>query len=514
APALREIEALLERGRHGEAEILARRLVAAHPLLAPAHYTLGIVLQGSGRFELAEPSLARAVTLDERNLDYLLNYGLCLLSMGRVAEAAPLYERARAFEPRNFVTLWRMGSFRARIGHMDEALALYDKALHKAPEAARCQIRLEKAECLLSLGRIEDARALMLRDLATTPHRARYLCLLSGSGRDDAGSALYGDICAEIERPGLAPQDRCDLMIRKGVMLQASGRFDEAFATLRDARKLLRTPSVTAAFGREVDERITAFTRERIEALSARYGRSRFRPIFVVGLPRSGTTLAAQILSAHSTAGNAGELETFTYVAARLAGGRALREIDATLDALGSAKIEALAQLYQQSMDYVVNGHARPVDKMPLNFRFLAEIAVLFPDARIVHCTRHPADTFISAFQTEMNLAHAYSYDPASYADYFRDYQRLMAHWDKVLPGRVVRLSYEDLVASPETAIRALLASVDLPFEAACLNPERNMAPVSTFSRLQVRAGINANSVGRWKPYAAYLEPILQLQPG
>jgi tetratricopeptide (TPR) repeat protein len=197
--------------------------------------------------------------------------------MGRVAEAAPLYERARAFEPRNFVTLWRMGSFRARIGHMDEALALYDKALHKAPEAARCQIRLEKAECLLSLGRIEDARALMLRDLATTPHRARYLCLLSGSGRDDAGSALYGDICAEIERPGLAPQDRCDLMIRKGVMLQASGRFDEAFATLRDARKLLRTPSVTAAFGREVDERITAFTRERIEALSARYGRRSFR---------------------------------------------------------------------------------------------------------------------------------------------------------------------------------------------------------------------------------------------
>jgi tetratricopeptide (TPR) repeat protein len=514
AQALRDIEALLGRGQLAQAEALARRLVAAQPLLAAAHYMLGIVLQSAGRFELAEPCLARALTLDERNIDYLLNYGLCLLSMGRVTEAAPHYERALGLQPRNFVTPWRMGSFRARIGHVEVAIALFDTALQKAPESARSQIRLEKTECLLSLGRVEEARQIMQRDLRDSPNRARLLCLLSTTSREDAGSALYGDICAEIQRPGLQLRDRSDLMIRKGVMLQASKRHDEAFATWIDAKKLLRAPSVTDAFAREVDERIEAFTRERIEALVARYGRSRFRPIFVVGLPRSGTTLAAQILSAHSLSGNAGELETFTYVAAMLAGGRPLREMAATLDGLGPAKVEALARVYEQSIDYVVGGQARPVDKMPLNFRFLAEITMLFPEARIVHCTRHPADTFLSALQTEMNLAHAYSYDPAAYARYYQDYERLMAHWNTVLPGRVARLSYEELVTSPEPAIRALLAAVDLPFEEACLYPERNTAAVSTFSRLQVRAGINAASIGRWKPYAAHLAPILERWPG
>jgi Tfp pilus assembly protein PilF len=499
APALREIEELTDRGQFAQAEALARRLVAGNPLAAPAHYMLGYAVQSSGRFEVAEPCFARAVTLDGTNVDYLLNHGLCLLSMGRVAEAAPLYERARNLAPRNFVTVWRNGSFRARIGHMQEALALFESALAKAPEQTRHAIRLDIVECLLSMGQVEAARERILREIGTPALRARYLCLLTSVSRDDAGSALYRDVCTEIDRPGLAPADRSDLMLRKGVMLQASDRHDEAFATLLDAKRLLRAPSVTAAFAREVDERIALFPAQRVAELAARHGRSSFRPIFVIGLPRSGTTLAAQILSAHSTAGNAGELETLTYVAAKLAGG------------MEDAKTDAMARLYEESMRVVTPGRARPIDKMPLNFRFVAEAAVLFPGARFVHCTRHPADTFMSALQTEMNPAHSYSYDPASYAAYYRDYRRLMAHWETVLPKRIVTLSYEMLVTEPETTIRALLEAVELPFEEACLAPERNSGAVSTFSRLQVRQGITASSVGRWTPYARHLGPILEL---
>lgn len=496
AAAQREIEEMIGRGQFAEAEALARRMVAANLLSASAHYTLGIALQVSGRFELAEPSLARAVTLDDRNIDHLLNYGLCLLSMGRVAEAEPLYRRAHSLEPRNVVTTWRMGSFRARIGHMEQALAHYEAALGRATDVVRHHIRLDIAECLLSLGRVDEAREFMLRELDRSPHRARYLCLISAAGREDAGSSLYTDICREIARPGLALGERSNLMIRKGVMLQASGRHDEAFATFREAKMLLRAAPVTAAFHREVDMRIAAVTPERLQALAWQAGAESFRPIFVVGLPRSGTTLAAQILSAHSMAGNAGELETLTYVASRLG--------NAGHDGGG-----ALATLYEGAMRVVVPDKPRPVDKMPLNFRFVAEAAALFPGACFVHCTRHPADTFISALQTEMNEAHSYSYDPASFAAYYGDYRRLMAHWDQLLPGRVFSLSYEALVSDPGPTIRALLAAVDLPFEPACLAPERNSGAVSTFSRLQVRSGITAASIGRWKPYAAHLAPLL-----
>ena len=146
---------------------------------------------------------------------------------------------------------------------------------------------------------------------------------------------------------------------------------------------------------------------------------------------------------------------------------------------------------------------------MPLNFRFVAEASILFPGARFVNCTRHPADTFVSALQTEMNAAHSYSYDPADYAAYHREYRRLMAHWDEALPGRVFHLSYEALVSEPEPVIAALLDYLGLPMEEACLHPERNQGAVTTFSRLQVRSGINAASVARWKPYERHLGPIL-----
>jgi tetratricopeptide (TPR) repeat protein len=507
--ALRQINEMLARGSLREAEAMARRLVAENPLAAEAQFILGIAIQSQGRFEQAEPHFARAVAHDGRNVGYLLNYGLCLLSMGRVPEAAVQYGKARSVAPSSVDAIWRNGSFHARIGHMDQALALFGKALERAPDGARHAIRLEVLDCLLSLGRIDEARAHIDRFIAVTPHHARYLCLLSSIGRHDAESEMFGRVARELARPDLAPVDRSDLMVRRGVMLQTSGRYDEAFASFTEGKKLLRAPSVTAAFRHEVDARIAAFGRERLQRLAAQYGSSDYQPVFVLGLPRSGTTLAAQIISAHSKAGNAGELETMTYSAAMLGRGKPMADIEAALGELGEAGIAGIATLYEQVMRFVVPGKELAVDKMPLNFRFIAEAAILFPQARFVNCTRHPADTFISALQTEMNAAHSYSYDPADYAAYHREYRRLMAHWDEVLPGRVFHLAYEQLVAEPQATITALLGYLGLDMEEACLHPERNAGAVTTFSRLQVRAGINASSVARWKPYERHLAPIL-----
>jgi len=508
--ALHQADELLRRGQLREAEALSRRLVAENPLSAHAQFMLGITVQSQGRFEQAEPHFARAVTLDGRNVSYLLNYGLCLLSMGRVSEAAVQYGKARSVAPSNFEAVWRNGSFLARIGHMEPALAALSKALERAPDGAKHAIRLEVLDCLLSLGRIVEAEEHIGRFISATPFHARYLCLLSSIGKHDADSEMFQRIQRELARKDISPVDRSDLMVRRGVMLQASRRHDEAFASFTEGKKLLRAPSVTTAFRQDVDARIAAFGRERLEALAAEHGRSGYRPIFVVGLPRSGTTLAAQIISAHSRAGNAGELETMTYVAAKLSRGKPLAEIGTALAELGGNGVADLAALYESTMRHVVPDKELAVDKMPLNFRFIAEAAILFPDARFVNCMRHPADTFVSALQTEMNAAHSYSYDPADYAAYYREYRCLMAHWDEVLPGRVFHLSYEALVSQPEPAIAGLLEYLGLTMEEACLHPERNASAVTTFSRLQVRSGINTASVARWKPYERHLGPILE----
>ncbi|WP_421695382.1 tetratricopeptide repeat-containing sulfotransferase family protein [Aestuariivirga sp.] len=495
--ALRQVDDAMARGDLAAAESLARRIVAGNPLAAPAQFSLGIAVQASGRFEQAEPHLARAVTLDGQNTNYRLNYGLCLLSMGRVPEAAVQYGKAREIAPKSFETAWRYGSFQSRIGHMEEALASLEQALAKAPEQARPAIRLDMLECLLSLGRIEDAEQLIARHLESTPFRARYVCLLSSTRKHDADSMMFRMVEQELASSRLSSLDRSDLMIRRGVMLQNSRRFDEAFDSFVAGKKLLKAPSVTAAFTREVEQRIARFDRDSMEQLQARYGRSEYAPIFVLGLPRSGTTLAAQIISAHSRAGNAGELETMTYVAAKFSG------------MASEEAASALATLYEKTLRYVVPDKELAVDKMPLNFRFIAEAAILFPKARFVHCTRHAADTFISALQTEMNAAHSYSYDPADYAAYHKQYRRLMEHWGQVLPGRVFDLSYERLVIEPEPTINALLDYLGLDPEEACFHPERNKGAVATFSRLQVRLGINTGSVARWKPYERHLGPIL-----
>jgi hypothetical protein len=199
-----------------------------------------------------------------------------------------------------------------------------------------------------------------------------------------------------------------------------------------------------------------------------------------------------------------------TYIAAQLRGDRPVSQIEATLSALGAAKVRSYAEIYNGAVKYLVPQRERAVDKMPDNFRYCAEIAFLFPNARIVHCRRHPGDTFISAFQNEMNEVHSYSYDPVSYATRYASYSVLMRHWKAVLPRRqIMDLDYEQLTAHPREVIGEVLAFLGLDWEESCLHPEQNASTVRTFSRLQVRSAINISSVGRWKNYELHLKPIL-----
>lgn len=200
-----------------------------------------------------------------------------------------------------------------------------------------------------------------------------------------------------------------------------------------------------------------------------------------------------------------------TYLAARMRKFGSLAGIEAAMAAQGSAGMHELAKIYEATVDALAPGKAIAVDKMPQNFRYIGELSILFPNARIIHCVRHPADSFLSAFQNEMNAGHGYSYDPQSYAAYYKACRRLMDHWQNVLPDRMFTMTYEKLTAEPRLVIGQLLQFLGLDWQEACLNPEQGGATVRSFSRLQVRNAINTSSVGRWKNYETQLAGLIGL---
>lgn len=503
------IARFMDRGDLASAEAVARPLLAAYPRRAEPNHALGRVLILAGRPELAEPLLARAATAERTNVDIRLDLGQCLLMMGRVPEAAAQFERAAALAPGSYRVNGRLGSYLLGIGRGEEALAAFNAALAAAPPREAHDIHLEKVECLLSLARVEEAESEIRAHLASTPHRSRYVVLLSQIGKADHSSPVFGMIERELSGARLAPMAASDLLLRKGCLLDRSGRYDEAFRCWMEAKKLLRARPRGEELARIVDERIAAYPAARIAALSERFGTAGAAPIFVIGLPRSGTTLVSEILAAHDQVGNAGEIETMTYVAAKLRGTRPLAEIGEAMAEQGAGSVRALASLYRDTAAYLTAPKPRAVDKMPNNFLYLPEIAILFPDARFIDCTRHPGDIFISAVQTEMNEAHSYSYEPGDFARYHHHQRRLMHHWQQALPGRIFSLSYEELVTAPREVVERLLAFLGLPWQEACLSPGANASTVRTFSRLQVKSAIHAGSVGRWKNYERWLKPIL-----
>jgi tetratricopeptide (TPR) repeat protein len=512
-PNLKEKLALIDRflakGDMLAAESTARQLLAAYPRRAETSHRLGLVLSLSGRPELAEDHLRRAVEAEKTNADYRLDFGQCLLSMGRVVEAHAQYERARAIAPQSPRVNWKWGSYLLSIGRGEEALAALDAALSTAPAQDAPLIHLDKVDCLLSLACAEEAEREIRARLSTTPFRSRYLVLLSQIGKPDAASEIFALIDKELARPGLAPLARSDLMLRKGSLLAQSGRHEEAFRSWIAAKQLLRSSPRGAELARIADERTAAFPADTIARLATLYGTPGPDPIFVIGLPRSGTTLVSEILAAHDQVGNAGEIETMTWIAAKLRGAHSLADMDRALAEQGPEKVKALASLYGEVTAHLVSPKPRSVDKMPNNFLYLPEIAILFPGARFIDCTRHPADTFISAIQTEMNDAHSYSHDPEDFALYHHHHRRLMQHWKQALPGRIFELGYERLVTEPRTAVSELLTFLGLPWQDSCLSPGANASTVRTFSRLQVKSAIHAGSVGRWKPYADWLGAML-----
>jgi tetratricopeptide (TPR) repeat protein len=438
------------------------------------------------------------------------NLGHALNSLGRPAAADAAFQRAIALKPHNPEALCNWGLALVDLDRLDEAEAKYLQAIRINARFAGAYNNL--GLLLKEKGRLPEAKQAFERAIELAPKKFSYYCNLADVRPFVAGDPYLKVI--ETAADGYAALSVADKMQLKFALAKAYDDLNQpenAFRHLLEANRLKRQQvdyDETATLGLMVRLR-ELIGRDFIEARQG-CGRTSATPVFIVGMPRSGTSLIEQILASHSQIFGAGELLLVDQVAGHirnlLPGAPPFPEMmlkmsPADFRSIGAIYLDKLAQRASTAM--------RITDKMTVNFLFLGLIHLALPNATIIHAVRDPADTCVSCFATHFTKGNQHTYDLAELGRYYRHYRNLMAHWHDVLPpGRIMDVHYEDLVADLERVARRIVAHCGLSWDARCLDFHRTERPIRTASASQVRKPIYRDSVGRWRRYHAFLDPL------
>ncbi len=504
------IYSLVQANRGADAEAAARALQRQFPARGDVNEALALVLVNENKHGDALPFAEAAAKAEPRNAGYLINLGRLYLKYELIEEALPLIEKAFRLDPSMFQAPWAMGEFFQQAGNGQRAIRYLNQAILASPPEQRPEIEVMLADCLSSLGQIDEAERLYQSLIGNEKHRPFALAQAANLRKHKIGSGVFEELRQELEKGAASPSNLARLHLAIGQIHENSGEYAEAFDHFTQSKAFLGKDFDSAKFTEMVNGNIANFNAEVLERFAG-YGDLSKAPVFVVGLPRSGTTLTEQIIAAHPKAGGVGELRRIGRMQQGLSEEKGAAHLFARLQEGGPERCRALAGGYVSLLKFLAPGAKRVVDKMPHNFVAIGLIALLFPNARIVHCIRNPADNFISAYQNMMNPNHSYSYRPEDYARYYKEYLRLMRHWQSLMPDRILTLRYEELVANPEEKTRSLLEFLGLPWDSRCLRFHERGAMVKTFSRQQVRSAVHQGSVGRWENYRSRLRPLLEI---
>lgn len=503
---LRQALELQKDQRLSEAEDLCLRVLARTPNHPLAFYILGTLGLGYDN-EKALRYFGRAVAEEPRNPYYHLSLGEAYLKLSEFTPAIRHIQQALALKPDLVEALCALGDAYNSFDKGEMALPLFEKALKIDRDHPVAMLGLPRA--LASLGRMDEA-AIHLKEAIerriAVP--AAYSALVHT--RKFAGEPPeLAAILTELQEPDHGPEGAAALHHAAGKVLNDLRRYKEAMDHFKQGNRAGGKTFDLGSYRRWVDVMIETFTPELVASLAV-HGNPSEAPVFVVGMPRSGTTLTEQICASHPDVHGAGELSKLR----RMANGLGLRDsADANIaKSVATITPELTKRLAAEHLTYLrerAPDSLRIVDKMPHNFELIGLVGILFPKARIIHCRRDAIDNCISCFVLQFSEAHSYSGDLETLGLYYREYDRLMRHWSKILPGRIFENRYETLIENQEEQSRRLIDYLGLPWDEACLRFFDRDGSVNTFSRWQVRQPIYKSSVNRWKNYGSEIQPLV-----
>lgn len=543
-------QAMAEAARHyrsgqaGEAQAICLSILSSDGGHADANHLLGIIAMQQEDYPKAVDHLERAVTARPESSALRTHMGTALSFAGQLEAAAAAFNSALKLEPGNVDALNNLAALQMRRKDPLSAIRLYREALEQNGEVA--DIHANLANALLVTGEVDAAivhyrRALeirpgfaeadyglgqALRDNGDMPEAIEHYERALARNPHHTNAMVSLAAIAENFDPGLQTRIRnarhfAPAGSERRMMLSFSlARIEEKNGNIEKAAELLRegnaahraTLDFSLAKSTEQLHHIREiFTRDFMDAHKD-HGISSAAPIFIVGMPRSGTTLVEQILASHPEVSGGGELSHLPVTVFAALQNLTPDGFPSAATSLDAADIGTIAHCYLEAVGTNVGPTRMFTDKLPGNFLMVGMIRLLFPNARIIHVTRDPRDTCLSMFKIFFpSGGHHFSYDIAELAEYYRSYHALMEHWKTLFGDAIIEANYETIVSDPENAIRALVEASGLEFDERCLNFHETRRVVRTASAAQVRKPIYTSSVGAWKKYEPYLPQLTQI---
>jgi len=499
-------------GRLEEAEREYREILRKNPENVDAVRLLGRVALSAGRLTDAERLFRRATTLAPDFVGAIVDLGRVLKEQNYFEEAIQCFERVIELEPGSPQGWFLLAGTLAPSARTGEAIDAYRKALELSPDFPGALLGL--GHVLKTVGRQDEAVAAYRRCIELRPDNGESYWSLANLKTYRLGNDDIAAMETSLAKPELTDQSAVNFRFALAKAFEDRGDYERAWEHYAEGnarqRMLEKYDPVQTETVNEAIRRV--FTADLL-ADKAGGGCPDPSPIFVLGLPRSGSTLIEQILASHSQVEGTSELPYLGRVAMSLNRNRAdginypqaVRELDAPhFRALGEEYLR-LAGPHRQE------GRPRFIDKMPNNFPTIGFLHLVLPNAKIVDARRHPLDSCLSCFRQLFARGQTFTYDLADIGEYFLEYQKMMDYWHEVLPGRVLTVQYEELVGDFENQVRRLLDYCELPFEDACLKFHETERPVRTASSEQVRQPIYTGSIGFWKNYEGKLDELVEV---
>ena len=499
-------------GRTEDAITSFEKAITIKPDFAEAYNNLGNALNGLGHTEDAIASFEKAITIKP---DYIFSYnnlGIILYCLGRTSEAIASFEKGIAIEPDFVAAHNNLGNVLKEIGKQEEAIKHYERAITINPDFSEAYNNLGFA--LQELGQKEEASSYYKQALNIKPdYAAAYLHL----SMTEPIQEYISKINELLTNPSISEEDEMYCHYALGNILHKNKSFSEAFEHYLKANTLKRKTFTydPEAHSEYIDKLIEAYSKDFFQEKKS-FGSDSELPVFIVGMPRSGTSLVEQIISSHPEVHGAGELEIFGRIEKEIT-----KQFEKTkpypecISLLDISITDQYANMYLNEIRVYSQKATRITDKNPGNFHMIGLIKTLFPNARIIHCQRNALDICTSIFTNFFVNGNEYSFDLEELGQYYLDYEKIMTHWHSLFSDEIFDVQYEELVMNQEKISRQMIDYIGLDWNEECLDFQKNKRAVRTASNLQVRQPIYKNSINRWKQYGKQLEPliaVLQLQ--